>query len=69
MMAQPAINLTRVVNCASVDKSFGVAAPLHIFPPRRERRRQSLAAIHRQVVNRLREAALLEFIRLHQFLI
>lgn len=39
------------------------------FPPRRDRRRQPLATIHRQVVKRLLTAALHEFIRLHQLLI
>ena len=29
-----------------------------LFPPRRDRRRQSLAAIHRQVVNRLLESCI-----------
>ena len=47
----------------------GEVARAASFPPRRDRRRQSLATIHRQVVNRLLETALHEFIRLHQFLI
>jgi hypothetical protein len=32
------------------------------FPPRRDRRRQSLASIHRQVVDALREKAMLEWV-------
>jgi SRSO17 transposase len=43
--------------------------PRGAFSPRRDRRRQSLATVHRQVVNRLLKAALHEFIRQHRFLI
>jgi hypothetical protein len=38
-----------------------------LFPPRQDRRRQSLARIHRQVVEALREKAVLEWINSKRF--
>jgi hypothetical protein len=45
----------------SVSKDNPAADPARLFPPRPDRRRSSLPAIHRQVVEWLRERAILRF--------
>jgi hypothetical protein len=48
-------------NGANVSNSHPAADPARLFPPRPDRRRCSLPAIHRQVVEWLRERAILEW--------